>query len=286
MGTYAIGDVQGCWRTLRRLLDRLDLDPARDRLWLVGDLVNRGAGSLEVLRWARGLGDGARVVLGNHDLHLLGCAAGLRRQKAGDTLDAVLRAPDRGDLLAWLRARPLLVREEVAGRAHVLVHAGLLPAWSLDEAAARAAEAEALLRAPGSEGLALAFGRGARRGRGPGGGPGAARAAEALAALTRLRFVDASGRMDDDGADFKGPPADAPPGLVPWFDAPSPRDAAATVVFGHWAALDLLVRPGLAALDTGCVWGRRLTALRLEDGALWHEPTDPLDLPARHGRPS
>ncbi|MCO5170762.1 MAG: symmetrical bis(5'-nucleosyl)-tetraphosphatase [Planctomycetes bacterium] len=268
MATYAVGDVQGCWRTLQRLLDRVS-PTSDDRLWLAGDLVNRGRGSLEVLRWAarqRGL----TAVLGNHDLHLLARAAGTRASKGKDTLDAVLEAPDRADLLDWLATRPLLVRDGD----RLLVHAGLLPSWTPEAAAALAAEVDAARAADRRAFLeALAAGPSPlawREGLSPDD-----RLRLVVAALTRVRCCRADGTMD---LDYSGPPAAAPRGLVPWFEAPGRRSAGATIVFGHWAALGLVLVPGVVALDTGCVWGRALTCVRLEDGAVVQEPAHPKDL--------
>ncbi|HUS64960.1 MAG TPA: symmetrical bis(5'-nucleosyl)-tetraphosphatase [Kofleriaceae bacterium] len=260
---YAIGDVQGCWRSLRALLDAIDHRPGLDRVWLCGDLVNRGPDSLEVLRWAMGQGDGVVSVLGNHDLHLLARAAGVRRARPRDTLDDVLTAPDRAALIEWLRARPMVHRE--AG--DLLVHAGLLPAWSADDAERLAREVEATLRGPrwtellGDWKRAPAawkddLGAGERR-------------ALAVSAFSTLRCVKQDGAMD---RDYNGGPGEAPAGLLPWFDHPSRRSRDTRVVCGHWAALGLLLRPDLAALDTGCVWGDVLTALRIDDNALFQVP--------------
>lgn len=264
MATYAIGDIQGCHASLRGLLDRLPFDPDRDRLWLAGDLVNRGPASLEVLRWASGLGDRVVAVLGNHDLHLLGVAAGLRSSRPRDTLAPVLAAPDADELLTWLRHRPLLHRE---GR-FVLVHAGLHPAWTADDAQALAAEIEAGLRGPRwRAALAELFVEDP-----PPWSPhltGAARRAAAASLLTTLRTCTADGTPD---RSFHGPPDRMPPGRLAWFDVPARRAADVTVVCGHWAALGLLMRPDIIALDTGCVWGGALTAIRLEDGALFQQP--------------
>ncbi len=243
MATYAIGDVQGCDRTLGRLLARIDFDPAQDRLWFVGDLVNRGPDSLAVLRRVRALGDRAVTVLGNHDLHLLARFDGARRAKRLDTLDEVLAAPDAPDLVEWLRARPLLHREG----AHLMVHAGLLSTWTVEVAEAQARSLEARVRLGD-----------------------VCRGDAAMSALTRLRFVDAAGEPDY-GPKFA--PEEAPPGLRPWFEARG-AEADLTVVFGHWAALGLSIQPGYIGLDTGCVWGDRLTALRLEDRAVIAEPSE------------
>jgi bis(5'-nucleosyl)-tetraphosphatase (symmetrical) len=263
MAVYAIGDIQGCFRTLQRLLARIRFDPARDRLWLVGDLVNRGPRSLQVLRWARGLGDRATIVLGNHDLHLIGSALGVRRAKRRDTLEPVLDAPDCDELVDWLLQRPLLHREG----AYVLVHAGLLPSWSLSQAETLAREAETALRqAPKKtiEALRTRTPVHWRQGLSP-----RARVRIALDSFTTLRTCSRSGRPC---ADFSGAPEAAPRGCRPWFEIPGRRSAAATVVCGHWAALGLRIQTGLLALDTGCVWGRVLTAVRLEDRAVFQEP--------------
>jgi bis(5'-nucleosyl)-tetraphosphatase (symmetrical) len=264
MATYAIGDIQGCYDTLQRLLDRMAFDPSSDTAWLVGDLVNRGPKSLEVLRWVKGLGSAAVAVLGNHDLHLLASAVGLRKPKRRDTLAPVLQAPDRDELIEWLRHRPLLHRE---GR-FVMTHAGILPAWSVDDAEARAHEIEALLR--GDDWAALL----ARTY--PATPPpwrdqleGWERRASILAALVRMRTVRADGSLCDD---FAGPPDSAPAGCTPWFDAPGRRTGDTCVVFGHWAALGLHLRDDLIALDSGCVWGESLSAVRLEDRAVFQHP--------------
>ncbi len=249
--------------SLRALLARIDYQPGRDRLWLTGDLVNRGPRSLEVLRWARAQGDSIDTVLGNHDLHLLARAAGVAQRRARDTIEDVLAAPDRDDLIEWLRHRALLVRDGDM----LMVHAGLLPEWSPDQAVELARDLEAELRGPRWAAL-LGSWRGA-----PGSWrselePGVRRAL-ALSAMATLRAVNAEGAMR---RDFNGPPAEAPPGCVPWFDHPARRSREARVVFGHWAALGLLLRDDVAALDTGCVWGGKLTALRLDDGAVFQQP--------------
>jgi len=241
VATYAVGDIQGCAHTFERLLERVAFDPHADRLWCVGDLVNRGPDSLTVLRRLRGLGDRVVAVLGNHDLHLLRVAAG-GRSKRRDTLESVLCAPDRDVLLGWLRRRPVLHQEG----GFLMVHAGLLPSWSVHEAVEAARCVEARLGT---------------------GDPLSVAEEEALAALTRLRFVDEQGRPD------YGPkmgPEEAPPGLRPWFEARLSGEE--TVVFGHWSTLGLYLAPGYAGLDTGCVWGGALTAYRLEDGAVFMEP--------------
>jgi bis(5'-nucleosyl)-tetraphosphatase (symmetrical) len=272
LATYAIGDIQGCATSLEHLLAGLPFDETRDRLWLVGDLVNRGPRSLDVLSWAHAtagrLGERMRVVLGNHDLHLLAAAAGLARPSAGDTLDEVLGSPQRETLLTWLAARPLAHRETVAGRPHLLVHAGVLPHWTAPRALDLAHEAHDALAGPASR-HALSATRRYRPDADHERMAGNERLAAIVAALTRLRTCTADGTMC---LDAKGPPADAPPGCMPWFDVPGRASADHVVVCGHWAALGLLLRDDLVALDSGCVWGGQLTAVRLEDRAVFQVP--------------
>lgn len=267
MATYAIGDIQGCFATLSALLERCAFDPGRDRLWLAGDLVNRGPGSLAVLRWARQLGTTVTAVLGNHDLHLLRVAEGLAVARGKDSLDAVLAAPDRDELLDWLAAQPLVHRETVAGQPWLMVHAGLHPSWSAEVALALGRQVSAALSAdrrgllasldqPGDLAWQAQLG-------------GAARFAALIGVLTRLRTCHADGSPC---AEHKGTPETAPAGCAPWFRVAPRRWSDHRVVCGHWAALGLHVGDGVAALDSGCVWGRSLTALRLDDGALFSEP--------------
>ena len=257
MSTYAIGDVQGCYEPLRRLLDRIDFDPACDTLWFVGDLVNRGPQSRDVVRFVKSLGDGAVTVLGNHDLALLVVAEGAAKAHASDTFGDILAAPDRDELLHWLRQQKMIHAEGP----HVMVHAGLLPQWSVAQAAALGREVEAALRGDGCrEFLRRLY------------GDEPARWSDALAGMDRLRIVtNAMTRMRLARADgtmefrHKKGLANLPAGYLPWYDVPGRASRDATVLFGHWASLGLLVRPDVIALDTGCVWGRALTALRLED---------------------
>lgn len=266
MAIYAIGDVQGCFITLERLLRRIDYDPGRDRLWLVGDLVNRGPSSLEVLRWAKSMGRSVIVVLGNHDLHLIARAEGLREPRKRDTFDDVLEAPDRDALLEWLIGRPLLHREGD----FVLVHAGLLPQWSLEEAEALAWEAQEALRSRRRYPLLESF---EESGTSPRWGEDLKepqRLRLVVDAFTRMRTLTSSGELC---LDFDGPPRQAPEGCQPWFELCSfpPR---ATVLFGHWAALGLHLGRNAIGLDTGCAWGGSLTALRLEDRQVFQEPSE------------
>lgn len=257
MPTYAIGDLQGCLDPLERLLDRLKFDPARDCLWFVGDLVNRGPASLQVLRFVRGLGSSAVTVLGNHDLHLVMQAESYGKRNKEDTLDVILAAPDRDELLAWLRARPLF---HVEGE-YAMVHAGLLPAWDVAQASALSREVEAALQAPDyREFLANMWGSTPAVWRDD--LTGWDRLRVVINAMTRMRFCTPAGAMDFKA---KGPPDNRPDGCVPWFEVPGRASADHAIVCGHWSALGLRVEPKLLALDTGCLWGGRLTAVRLED---------------------
>ena len=242
------------------LLEKIEFDPARDRLWLVGDLVNRGPDSLAVLRFVRSLGAVATVVLGNHDLYLLMVAAGFRKRGKDDTLEKVLRAPDRDELLDWLACRKLF---HVEG-SHAMVHAGLPPCWSVSLAAQLAAEVEGTLRGPQ---------RNAFLSRLQGNEPhlwqddlaGQARLRFIVNAMTRMRFCTPEGRLD---FAHKGEVSSAPEGLIPWFQVPARLATSHTIVCGHWSALGFRREAGLLALDTGCLWGGELTAVRLEDGAV------------------
>ena len=265
---WVIGDVQGCLDSLRSLLGEL---PPSSRLILVGDTVNRGPQSLESLRFVRSLGDRAVVLLGNHDLHLLATAAGIRPQHDDDSLAEVLSAPDRKELLDWLRARPLAHREAGA----LFVHAGVLPQWSVEETLALAAEIEARLRAPDHrEFLATMYGN--RPARWDGKLEGADRARCVINALTRLRFVAADGAMD---FKVKEGSTAAPPGLVPWFDHPARVTRGTPVVFGHWSTLGLMRRDDAVCVDSGCVWGGSLTALAWPSRRVIQVPCPPYRRP-------
>ena len=264
MPTYAIGDLQGCHAEFVALLDALSFDARRDRLWLAGDLVNRGPGSLACLREAYALGDAASVVLGNHDLHLLAVARGAVSAKRSDTLDAILGAEDRTTLLEWLQAQPLWVDDESASDQRTLmVHAGLLPIWSLSAARERAGEVEAVLQSERA-GAFLDVMHGNAPARWQDDLEGSDRLRAIVNAFTRMRFVAADGTLDfkaKEGLDS------APDGFAPWFTYPRKDDPR--IVFGHWAALQGQApgaRVRAEALDTGCVWGGTLTALELESG--------------------
>lgn len=263
MATYAIGDVHGCFKTLQKLLRKIQFERRRDRLWLVGDLVNRGPRSLDVLRWGAEQGDRLVAVLGNHDLHLLARSAGVAPPRRRDSLEEVLGAPDRDDLIGWLRTRPLLHREG----GFILVHAGLFPEWTPRQATELARETEAALRDGGAPGLLAGIDRKSDE-RWDEALADGHRARAALAAFARLRTLQPDGRMC---GSFSGPPDEAPDGCRPWFDVPERRSRGETVIFGHWAALGLWLHDGVAGLDTGCAWGRELTALRLDDGQLFQQ---------------
>ena len=274
MATYAIGDIQGGYSQLRRLLDLCRFDPALDRLWLVGDLVNRGSESAQVLRFVKGLGGRAVAVLGNHDLSLLAVSAGGIPARPGDTIRDVLDAPDRDELLAWLRSLPLVHLEQGT----LMVHAGLLPAWSPEQALALSREVEAVLQGDGfGEFCARMYGN--RPERWEEGLRGYDRLRVIVNAMSRLRVCTLEGAMD---FSYTGNLEHVPEGLVPWFDMPGRASEGTTVVFGHWAALGLRLRDDLIAVDTGCLWGGRLTAVRLEDRKVFQVPCGQ---PAPPGRP-
>ena len=261
MATLAIGDVQGCYDQLMRLLERAGYDDRRDTLWFVGDLVNRGPRSAQTVRFVKSLGSRQITVLGNHDLALLVVAHGLARAHRGDTFDDILHAPDRDELLAWLRFQRLMH----AGAGWAMVHAGLLPQWSLEQALALAREVERALQGPGHvEFLARLYGNEPARWSEE--LTGFDRLRVIVNAMTRMRLVAADGTME---FSHKLGLASAPAGYVPWFDAPRRASRDTPVIFGHWAALGLVVREDVVCLDSGCVWGRRLTALRLEDRRLF-----------------
>lgn len=253
---WVIGDIQGCRAPLQALLARPELAAAQE-IWLAGDLVNRGPDSLGTLRLIRSLGRRVRVVLGNHDLHLLAVAAGVRKAGKSDTFHDVLQAPDAAQWIDWLRHQPLLVRDH----GHVMVHAGILPAWTLEQAAQLATEIESALRGPHwREAMDALYGE--RPLSWNDALQGAARMRVIVNALTRMRMCHRSdGRME---LKHKGG-AQRHPELCPWFELPGRRDPSVPVVFGHWSALGLHLGQDAICLDSGCVWGRALTALRLRD---------------------
>lgn len=264
--TVAIGDIQGCDDALDQLLATIASDSNRQTdvpasLIFVGDIVNRGPDSLGALRRIRALGERSTMLLGNHDLHLLATACGIRKPHASDTLNDILAAPDRDELLDWLRRQPLALLRD----GHLFVHAGVVPQWSAEQTVALAAEVETVLRGPHwQDFLSEMYGNTPDQWRDD--LRGTERLRCIVNVLTRIRFCSAQGRMDfhsKEGA------ASAPVGYLPWFDVPDRKSADVTVVCGHWSTLGLLMRPNLLALDTGCVWGGKLTGVRLDDRALF-----------------
>lgn len=262
MALYLIGDIQGCDEALGQLLATIDFSPSRDQLVLLGDLVNRGPDSLGVLRRVMRLGDAARCVLGNHDMHLLALAHGVRPPHRKDTLDAVLQAPDRTVLLGWLRGRPLALLDRIHGQELLMVHAGVLPSWTAQQTLALAQEVAQMMASDQFDAfLQQMYGNTPEQW-----SPqlsGIPRWRAIVNALTRLRFCNARDRMEFDtkeGADA------APSGYLPWFDITPRRSADATVAFGHWSTLGRLARDDVLSLDTGCVWGGQLSAVRIDPG--------------------
>ena len=260
MALYAIGDVQGCYDELRLLLGKIGFNPKNDRLCFTGDLVNRGPNSLDTLRFIKGLGPAAVTVLGNHDLHFLAVAAGAENPKHKDTFGALLAAPDRDELVDWLRQQPLLHLED----RFYLIHAGLPPQWDLVTALRCSAEVEAVLQSDnyadffpnmyGDEPVQWSEQLG-----------GWARIRFITNCFTRMRYCDREGRLD---LKQKGPPGQQDSSLVPWFEAPNRRSLGEEIVFGHWSSLGFYVKNGCYGLDTGCLWGGELTALRLDGGEM------------------
>lgn len=255
MSALAIGDVQGCYTALHRLLKKANPSPTTP-LWFTGDLINRGPHSLETLRTVMALGKQAVTVLGNHELHLLAVAVGVRSERHDDTLASILAAPDAADLIDWVRHRPLAYYDN----GFLLVHAGVLPQWDLTQTLELAHELETALRGPTWKAyVAHLFGHQPDHWH-----PkltGYDRLRVIANAFTRIRFCSAEGQMRFDAS---GAPKTAPPGAMPWFEVPNRLTSDTTIVFGHWAALGLMMRATLCALDTGCVWGRRLTAVTLD----------------------
>ena len=272
MPTYVIGDVQGCYRELLELLDKINFDSARDQLWFTGDLVNRGPQSLEVMRFVKNLGEQTFVVLGNHDLHLLAVAHDPSNKHRKDTLDAILTAPDRNELLDWLRTMPLLHRDAELG--FTLIHAGLPPQWDIAEAAERAKEVEAVLRQPD---YADFFDHmyGDEPDRWSDDLQGWKKIRIITNALSRLRYCDESGRF---ALDEKGPPGTQAKPYQPWFTLKSRKTKKERIIFGHWSTVHLgniknFRKYNVYPLDTGCLWGGTLAALRLNDETWFSVPS-------------
>ncbi len=273
MATYAIGDIQGCYHAFQALLARIAFNPKTDQLWLVGDLINRGSGSLEVLRWCYQHQDNLKIVLGNHDLHALVVAAGFVQPKRGDTLTALLAAKDAKILLDWLRHQSLAFSDE----RYLMIHAGLLPQWTAEQTMRYAAEVEAVLQSDDY----LNF-----LGQMYGNQPnywhedltGFDRLRVITNVLTRLRICTVQGEME---FNFKGELQDVPAAYLPWFDVPNRASQDAQIIFGHWSALGLQQRQNVSALDTGCLWGGHLTAMNLATKAITQVPSNALDKPQK-----
>ena len=258
MALYCIGDIQGCDDALGRLLNTIGFSPSRDTVYLLGDLVNRGPDSTAVLRRSMQHEGAIRCVLGNHDLHLLATAHGARAPSRRDTLGPVLQATDHAALLDWLRRQPLACAHDHAGQTLLMVHAGVLPAWTAQDTLARAQEVHTMLRSDGLTAFLHAM-YGNTPDRWHDGLAGADRLRVIVNALTRLRFCSADGAMDFESTESASA---APPGLMPWFEIPGRRTADTLVAFGHWSTLGWMNRSKLLGLDTGCVWGGCLSAVR------------------------
>ena len=273
MATYAIGDLQGCFFSFKDLLKKIQFNPAHDRLWFVGDLINRGAGSLDVMRWMLEHQSSVVTVLGNHDLHTLVVAEGFVSAHRSDTIQALLDAPDAPELLGWLRQQPLVHFE----RGYLMVHAGLLPDWTVDQAVALGAEVQLALQAPNyREFLQHMYGNDPKRW--DDGLTGWDRLRVITNAMTRLRICSADGEME---FKFKGELQNIPDGYQPWFELSHRASVNTPIVFGHWSALGLQHKNNVYSLDTGCLWGGHLSAMRLEDRQIFQVPCHPDDAPLK-----
>ena len=258
MAMYLIGDVQGCDQALQQLLDKIQFSPSKDTLYFLGDLVNRGPDNVAVLRRLQALGESAKCLLGNHDLHLLSMHLGFSRPKPGDTVTDVLQAPDRTSLIEWLRHQPLAMYESEI----LMVHAGVLPQWTLEQTLSLAAEVQAVLQGDSwATFIQQMYGNQPNHWRDNLAGEDRLRVI--VNGLTRLRFCSPQGEME---FAHHGDAHQAPVGYVPWFDVPHRRTAQVSVAFGHWSSLSALQREDVIELDTGCVWGRCLSALKIEQG--------------------
>lgn len=263
MTIYAVGDIQGCLEPLQRLLDKVSFDATKDQLWSTGDTVNRGPKSLETLRFLKGLGGAFRMVLGNHDLHLLAAARGFRELTNKDTLTEILAAGDVDELLDWLIDQPLLIHDN----GYVMVHAGIPPQWSLENAKARALQVGAVLHSTQAD-LFFANMYGNVPARWDKSLPLAEQWRTITNYFTRMRFCDASGNLE---LDCKLGPEQAPAGYQPWYAHVDRKTAHDNIIFGHWAALaGRDCGKHLFPLDTGCVWGQRLRLLNTSTGAYVH----------------
>ena len=267
MATYVVGDIQGCFEPFQRLLATIQYDPTRDQIWLTGDLVNRGPESLDVLRWAKNQGCQVTTVLGNHDLHLLACQLGVVQQRQKDTLQDILNASDCDELMHWLRQQPLLYRK---GN-DVLVHAALHASWTIEEAESLARELESLLQGPKAQELLAASYQEQHIDWNTNLSP-SERRVSALVIFTRLRCVSRSGSLT---FDYHGPLNTLPIERIPWWRIATERPKKYRIFFGHWSSIGLHEEDVVISLDSGCVWGRSLTAYRLNDGMTFQVPANP-----------
>jgi bis(5'-nucleosyl)-tetraphosphatase (symmetrical) len=273
MTTYAIGDIQGCYHAFKALLAEIQFDAKHDQLWLVGDIINRGSGSLEVLRWCYQHQDALKMVLGNHDLHALAVKHGIKPAHQYDTLQASLDAPDSDVLFTWLRHQPLMHVQYISGRDYAMVHAGLFPQWSRDDAILLSAEVAAILQSNSYiTFLTHMYGNQPKHWRNDLTGYDRLRAI--TNAMTRMRVCSPAGEME---FDFKGELQDIPQGYMPWFDVPERKSQTTEIICGHWSALGLRQRNHTHALDTGCLWGGKLTAMCLETQAIIQVNSDKRD---------
>ena len=273
MATYAIGDLQGCFFSFQDLLKKIQFNPVHDRLWFVGDLINRGPGSLDVMRWMLEHQSSVVTVLGNHDLHTLVVAEGFVSAHRSDTIQSLLDAPDAPELLRWLRHQPLVHFEH----GYLMVHAGLLPEWTVDQAMALGAEVHLALQAPNyREFLQYMYGNDPKRW--DDGLNGWDRLRVITNAMTRLRICSADGEME---FKFKGELQNIPDGYQPWFELSHRASVNTPIVFGHWSALGLQHKNNVYSLDTGCLWGGHLSAMRLEDRQIFQVPCHPDDSPLK-----
>ena len=273
MATYAIGDLQGCFHSFQALLKQIQFNPERDRLWFVGDLINRGPGSLDVMRWILAHQSSVVTVLGNHDLHTLVVAEGFVSAHRSDTIQSLLDAPDAPELLGWLRQQPLVHFEH----GYLMVHAGLLPDWSVPQALALGHEVQSALQAPNyRDFLKHMYGNDPKRWDDK--LTGWDRLRVITNAMTRLRICSADGEME---FKFKGELQNIPDGYQPWFELSQRASVNTPIVFGHWSALGLQHKNNVYSLDTGCLWGGHLSAMRLDDKQIFQVPCHLDDAPLK-----
>lgn len=270
MATYAIGDIQGCYHAFKALLELIEFDVKRDKLWLVGDIINRGSGSLEVLRWCYAHQESIHMVLGNHDLHALAVKHQVKKAHKYDTLQSSMDAADSDVLFTWLRHQPLLHAQNIDGRDYAMVHAGLFPQWTFQDAQMLAIEVEANLK---SESYHTFFSNmyGNQPTKWQDELTGYDRLRAITNAMTRMRVCSPAGEME---FEFKGELKDIPQGFMPWFEVPDRLSEDTRIICGHWSALGLRQRNNVHALDTGCLWGGKLTALCLENQVIMQVNSD------------